>query len=110
MANYDKVAEELRSVIPPGQVVYGAIDFWIALYDHPFIYYERTDPWMAANRFHARYFITGDRVMVNGVHWDTAPDKNLNLRMTEVVAQSKMVGYFPDPFYGDLKVYQLQAP
>jgi 4-amino-4-deoxy-L-arabinose transferase-like glycosyltransferase len=109
-ANYDKVTAELRSVIPPGQTVYGAIDFWMALYDHPFIYYERTDPWMAANQFHVRYFIAGDRVMANGVPWDKVPDKILNQRMTEVIAQSKMAGHFPDPFYGDLKVYQFQAP
>jgi 4-amino-4-deoxy-L-arabinose transferase-like glycosyltransferase len=109
-ANYDKVTAELRSVIPPGQTVYGAIDFWIALYDHTFIYYERTDPWMAANKFHARYFIAGDRVMANGLPWDKIPDKILNQRMTEVAAKSKLVGDFPDPFYGDLKVYQLQVP
>jgi 4-amino-4-deoxy-L-arabinose transferase-like glycosyltransferase len=109
-ANYDKVTAELRSVIPPGQTVYGAIDFWMALHDHPFIYYERTDPWMAANQFHARYFIAGDTVMANGVPWYKVPDQNLNQRMTEVAAQSKLVGHFPDPFYGDLKIYQLQAP
>jgi 4-amino-4-deoxy-L-arabinose transferase-like glycosyltransferase len=109
-ADYNKVTEELRSVIPAGQTVYGAIDFWIALHDHPFIYYERTNPWMAANKFHARYFIAGDRVMANGLPWDKTPDKILNQRMTEVAAKSKLVGHFPDPFYGDLKVYQFQDP
>jgi 4-amino-4-deoxy-L-arabinose transferase-like glycosyltransferase len=109
-ANYDKVTAELRSAIPPGQTVYGTITFWLALHDRSFISYERTDPWMAANQFHARYFIAGDRVMANGVPWDKVPDKILNQRMSEVIAQSILVGHFPDPYYGDLKVYQFQAP
>ncbi len=109
-ANYDKVTAELRSVIPPDQTAYGTITFWLALHDRPYISYERTDPWMAANQFHARYFIAGDRVMTNGLPWDKNPDKNLNQHMTEVIAQSKLVGNFPDPYYGDLKVYQFQAP
>jgi 4-amino-4-deoxy-L-arabinose transferase-like glycosyltransferase len=109
-ADYDKVTAELRSVIPPGQTVYGAIDFWLALHDHPFINYERTDPWMAANQFHARYFIIGDRVMVNGLPWDRISYVELNQRMAEFTAQGKLVGHFPEPFYGDLKVYELQAP
>ena len=50
-ADYNKVAAELRSVIPPGQTAYGTITFWLALHDRPFISYERTDPWMAANQY-----------------------------------------------------------
>jgi hypothetical protein len=30
--------------------------------------------------------------------------------MAEVTAQGKLVGDFPDPYYGDLKVYELQKP
>jgi hypothetical protein len=30
--------------------------------------------------------------------------------MAEVIAQSKLVGHFPDPYYGDLKVYELYTP
>jgi uncharacterized membrane protein len=105
-ADYNKIAAELRSVIPPGQTAYGTITFWLALHDRPFISYERTDPWMAANQFHARYFITGDRVMTSGdVFFE-----NLIQRLAEVAAQSKLVGHFPDPYYGDLKVYELNAP
>jgi hypothetical protein len=30
--------------------------------------------------------------------------------MAEVIAQSKLVGHFPDPYYGDLRVYEPHAP
>jgi hypothetical protein len=65
---------------------------------------------MAASQFHARYFIIGDRVMVNGLPWDRISYVELNQRMAEFTAQGKLVGHFPEPFYGDLKVYELQAP
>jgi 4-amino-4-deoxy-L-arabinose transferase-like glycosyltransferase len=109
-ADYNKVAAELRSVIPPGQTAYGTITFWLALHDHPYISWERTDPWMAANQFHARYFILGDRVMISGMPGDEAFFEKLRQRVAGVTAQSKLVGHFPDPYYGDLKVYELYAP
>lgn len=110
-ANYDNVAKQLNSVIPPGETAYGTITFWLALRDHPFISYERTDPWMAANRFHARYFIAGDPVMTNGsLGNDAAFYAELHRNMAEIIARSKLVGAFPDPYYGDLKVYELQTP
>jgi 4-amino-4-deoxy-L-arabinose transferase-like glycosyltransferase len=109
-ANYNKVTAELRSVIPPGQTAYGTITFWLALHDRPFISYERTDPWMAANQFRARYFITGDRVMTSGLPGDEAFYESLRRGVAEVIDQSKLVGRFSDPYYGDLKVYELNAP
>jgi 4-amino-4-deoxy-L-arabinose transferase-like glycosyltransferase len=109
-ADYNKVAAELRSVIPPGQTAYGTITFWLALHDHRYISYERTDPWMAANEFHARYFITGDRVMTNGLPGDEPFYKSLRANLAEVTARSTLVGRFPDPYYGDLKVYELNKP
>jgi hypothetical protein len=108
-ANYNKVTAELRSVIPSDQTAYGTATFWLALHDHPFISYERTDPWMAANQFHARYFIAGDRVMTDGLPGDEVFYQNLRKNMAEVIAQSKLLGHFTDPYYGDLKVYELYA-
>ena len=108
-ADYDKVGAELRSVIPPGQTAYGTIAFWLALRDRSFISYQRTDPWMAANQFHARYFITGDRVMASGNANDSVFYGNLQRSISGVIAQSKLVGQFPDPYYGDLKVYEFNA-
>jgi 4-amino-4-deoxy-L-arabinose transferase-like glycosyltransferase len=109
-ANYSKLTEELRSVIPPGQTAYGTVTFWLALRDHPYISYERTDPWMAASQFHARYFIAGDRVMTNGLPGDEPFYNSLRRDMAGVIAQSKLVGQFTDPYYGDVKVYELYAP
>jgi hypothetical protein len=109
-ADYNKVAAELRSVIPPGETAYGTITFWLALHDHPFISYERTDPWMAANQFHARYFIAGDRMMTNGDSNDEVFHKSLNQGMAEIIFKSRLVGHFPDPYYGDLRVYERQGP
>jgi hypothetical protein len=65
---------------------------------------------MAVNQFHARYFITGDRAMTSGLLGDEAFMIDLNRHLAEVIAQSKLVGHFPDPYYGDLKVYELPAP
>jgi hypothetical protein len=109
-ADYNKVAAGLRSVIPPSQTAYGTVTFWLALHDRPFISYERTDPWMAANQFHARYFIAGDRVMTSGEIGDEAFHESLDRSINEVISKSTLVGHFPDPYYGDLKVYKLQAP
>lgn len=108
-ANYDKVAAGLRSVIPVGQVAYGTVTFWLALHDRTFISYERTDPRMAARDYHARYFITNDRVMVNGLPGEDVFYDGLRRGVGEIVAQSKLVGNFPDAYYGDLKVYELQG-
>jgi 4-amino-4-deoxy-L-arabinose transferase-like glycosyltransferase len=109
-ANYDKVAAELRSVIPPGQTAYGAVAFWIALHDRTYISYERTDPWMAANQFHARYFIANDRIMINGLPGDEVFYESLRKHIAEVAAQSRLAGQVSDPYYGDIKVYELNAP
>lgn len=109
-ADYNKVAAELCSVIPPGHTAYGTITFWLALHDHSYISYERTGPWMAANQYNTRYFIAGDRVMVNGLPGDEAFYEDLRHNMAEVTAQSKVVGDFTDPYYGNLKVYELHAP
>ncbi|MGA2276426.1 MAG: glycosyl transferase, partial [Terracidiphilus sp.] len=75
-----------------------------------YISYERTDPWMAARQFHVRYFIVGDRVMTNGLPGDEAFYVSLRHDLSEVIAQSRLVGSYPDLYYGDLKVYELAAP
>lgn len=106
-ADYNKVSIELQSVIPQGQTVYGTATFWMALRDRHYISYERTDPSMARNRFHARYFITGDRVMNMGLPGDMAFYQSLRRDVAMEIARAKLVGHFTDPYYGDLKVYDL---
>jgi hypothetical protein len=106
-ANYDRVTTELQSAIPSGEPVYGTITFWMALHDRPYISYERTDPQMAADQYRVRYFIAGDRVMVNGLPGDEEFYRKLNKSMGEIEAQSKLIRQFHDQYYGDLKVYEL---
>jgi hypothetical protein len=49
-------------------------------------------------------------MMTSGDASDETFYESLNRSMDEVISQSKLVGHFPDPYYGDLKVYELQAP
>lgn len=105
-ADYNALGTKLRSVVPQGEAVYGTITFWLAFHDRPFISYERTDPWMAANDYHVRYFILGDRMMTQGVDWDKAFYQSMNQHLAEITRRSKVVGRFPDPYYGDLIVYK----
>jgi hypothetical protein len=105
-ADYTKVGRELSSVVPAGETAYGTITFWLALRDHPYISYERTDPWMAVRDYHVRYFIVGDRMMTLGNAWDADFDRTLHEHLAQVTAQSELVGEFPDPYYGDLKVFR----
>jgi len=65
---------------------------------------------MAANQFHARYFIASARVMTGGSPTDEAFIADLNRHLSEVIAQNKLAGHFPDPYHGDLKVYELAGP
>jgi 4-amino-4-deoxy-L-arabinose transferase-like glycosyltransferase len=105
-ADYNKVGAELRSVVPAGQPVYGTITFWLAFHDAPFISYERTTPRMAEQQFGVRYFILGDRMMTQGEPWDAEFYSDMNEYLASLVDRSTLVGRFPDPYYGELKVYR----
>ena len=106
-ADYNRIGDELHSVIPPSATVYATITFWLAFHNQPFISYERTDPAMAANDYHARYFILGDRMMTSGSPTDELYFQQLNSQLRALTARATLVGEFPDPYYGDLKVYHL---
>jgi hypothetical protein len=47
--------------------------------------------------------------MTSGFPGDYAFDQSLRRSVAEVIAQSKLVGHFSDPYYGDLKVYEFHA-
>ena len=47
--------------------------------------------------------------MTNGCR-DELFFEGLRRSMAEVITQGKLVGHFSDPYYGDLKVYRLDAP
>ena len=106
-ANYEQVGTELRALIPPTETAYGSITFWLDFRDRPWISYERTTPWMAIRQYHARYFILGDRVMLNGQTGEADFYRQLNHDLAEITAQSTLVGHVIDPYYGDLSVYRL---
>ena len=108
-ADYTRVGEELRSVVPAGETVYGTITFWLALRDHPYLSYERTDPLVAAEQYGARYFVTGDRMMASYGGMDAAYYAEMKAHLEKVLARGTVVGEFPDPYYGDLKVYRVGA-
>ena len=108
-ANFTRLTEELRRIVPAGQPVYGTITFWLAFPDRLFVSYERTNPWMAANVYHVRYFIVGDRMMTNSdVFGEKGFYQDLNREMGEIEARSDLAGEVDDPYYGDLKVYRLR--
>jgi hypothetical protein len=108
-ADYTRVGRELREIIPANETAYGTITFWLALHDGPYISYERTGPLMAADTYHARYFIVGDRMMTNAAEFgDAGFYRELNEEMGKVVARSELAGEVRDDYYGDLRVYRLR--
>lgn len=105
-ANYNKVGQELESVVPIGEPIYGTITFWLALRNHPYFSYERTTPKMAEQQYGVRYFVLGDRMMTQGEPWDAAFYSDMNSYLADLRVRSTLVGSFPDPYYGDLEVYR----
>ena len=105
-ADYNRVATELRQIIPSNATVYGTITFWLAFHEQSYISDERTEPLMAAREYSARYFILGDRVMASGTQWDPEFSRSLEEQLAQIVGVSQLVGNIPDDYYGDLKIYR----
>ena len=63
---------------------------------------------MAVHDFHARYLILGDRMMSQGSSTDQLYYQQLNQRLHALTDGAELVGEFPDPYYGDLRVYRLR--
>jgi hypothetical protein len=106
-ADYAAVTRELRAMIPRGSVTYGAITFWMSLYDHPYYSWNRTPLEYALNRG-ATYLILNDRVLVHGSglgldDWVQVREK----ANAYVKDHARLVGYAPNSFYGNLEVYQV---
>jgi len=107
-ADFPTVARHLQAAIPAGEPVYGTITFWMALPDHPYISYERTDLFMAANDDHVQYFITGDNVMVNGNRYgDDEFYQKLRVSVAELKNVCQAIAKIPDDYYGNLEVCRL---
>jgi 4-amino-4-deoxy-L-arabinose transferase-like glycosyltransferase len=106
-ANFSQVEVQLRRAVPAGEPVYGTMTFWMAFPDRQFVAYERTDPFKAAREDGVRYFIIGDRSMVNGFPGDEAFYRTLNVQVSELISHCKPVAKIEDDYYGHLSVYEL---
>ncbi len=107
-ANFNKLSDELRAVVPRGEPVYATITFWLTFHDQPFISYERTTPRMAASDYKARYFIYGDRMMMQGDPTDAAFYNTLFSDFDAIAKQGSVAGRIDDPYYGHLVIYRLR--
>jgi hypothetical protein len=109
-ADYRAVASGLRAIVPPGAKVYGALTFWLAFYDEPYLSYNRM-PLDYALRHGAQYLITNDRVLMNGTGYG---DNMFALLRDQIIAfthsRCQLVGKVPNSFYGDLEVYRVLDP
>jgi hypothetical protein len=106
-ANFPQVEMQLRRAVPAGEPVYGTITFWMAFPDRPYVAYERTGPFQAAREDGVRYFITGDRVMVNGLPGDEDFYRRLNAQISVLISHCRPVAKIVDDYYGRMTVYEL---
>jgi 4-amino-4-deoxy-L-arabinose transferase-like glycosyltransferase len=108
-ANYPAVNAQLRSVIPAGESVYGAITFWMALHDRRYLSFDRTPLEYAIGVRRPSFMITNDRVMISGSGY--GQDNFADLRMSIdafVEDHATLVGTLTDPFYGNLRIYRVR--
>jgi 4-amino-4-deoxy-L-arabinose transferase-like glycosyltransferase len=107
-ADYNSVARQLRSIIPAGARVYGALTFFLALHDHTYYAWNR-GTLDDAIKLGVNYLILNDRVLVNGSGFGSEDWKEVRERANAFVeANGDLIGHVPDPFYGDLQVYRVR--
>ena len=108
-ADYRAVTFGLRELIPGDAPVYGAITFWLALYDRPFYAYNRT-PLDYGLQHGVRYIIMNDRVMLNGTGYGSNFFEPLLLQLKAFLPKhGELVGTVKNAFYGDLEVYRING-
>ena len=108
VADYPRVAGELRRIVPPGASVYGITTFWMALNDRTYYAYDRTPFDYAITRLHPQYLILHDRVMEHGSGYDTDDFSSLRRQATEFVStHGTLAGRVSNAFYGDLEIYRV---
>ena len=108
-ANYAVVSRQLQNLVPPGESVYGAITFWMALHDRTYYAYDRTTLPYAVEKLHPRYMILYDRVMMNGSGYGVDNFAALRAEATEFVrTHGELAGRVSNNFYGDLEVYRVR--
>jgi len=108
-ADYNQVGAELRAAIPEGETVYGANTFWLALHDRRYYSYDRTTFDYAINTVKTRYLILNDRVMLSGSGFGNDDFKDVREKAIEFVrTHADKIAVIPNPFYGDLEVYNVR--
>jgi 4-amino-4-deoxy-L-arabinose transferase-like glycosyltransferase len=109
-ADYAVVTRQLRAIIPADAHVYAALTFWMALHDMPFYSWNRTTVKYAVNHG-VNYLVLNDRVLLHGSGQGT---DDWVERRTEadnfVKDHATLIGHVPNPFYGDLLIYRVNAP
>lgn len=109
-ADYLSVERRLRALIPPGEGVYGAITFWLALHDHPFSSWNRTPIHYAVAERHVSYLILNDRVLVHGSGFFGDDWYAVRTAANDFARNhATLIGEVDNPFYGDLLVYRVNA-
>ena len=108
-ANYVACSRQLRSAVPADAHVYGAITFFMALYDRPYYSWNRTPLDWAVDKLGVNYLILNDRVLVHGSgigldDWKEVREKAENFARTN----ADLIAKVPDPFYGDLEIYRVR--
>jgi hypothetical protein len=108
-ANYPQVTRELRAIVPPDARVYGAITFFLSLYDRPYYSWNRTPLEFAVQKLGVNYLVLNDRVLLHGSGYgldDWAEVRDAAARF--VRSRADLVGKVPDAFYGDLEIYRVR--
>jgi 4-amino-4-deoxy-L-arabinose transferase-like glycosyltransferase len=104
-ADYAVVTRQLRAIIPADAHVYGALTFWMALYDMPYYSWNRTPVKYAVDRG-VNYLILNDRVLVHGSGQGTDDWVERRTEAADFVRDhATLIGHAPNPFYGDLEIY-----
>jgi len=109
-ADYADVTRQLRTIIPADAHVYGALTFWMSFNDMPYYSWNRTTVKYAVDHG-VNYLILNDRVLLHG---SGQGGDDWIVRRTEaadfVRDHATLVGHAPNPFYGDLEIYRVNAP
>ena len=101
----------LRAIIPADARVFGALTFWVSLYDRPYFYsWNRTSVKYAVDHG-VNYMILNDRVLLHGSGQGTDDWAERREEANAFVKDhATLIGHVPNSFYGDLEIYHVNVP
>ena len=109
-ADFAAVSQGLRKAIPPDARVYGAMTFYLALYDRPYFAWHRTPVDYAVDKLEINYLILNDRVLLHGTGHGSDDYREVRENSNAFVKHSAdLIGQVPDPFYGNLEIYHVRG-